>query len=138
LLFAVRLTARSRADAPISGARLFGVGGGAPLNADVEPLSNSRDPMGLFSTIKDKLTKQLLGELVVDLGTLPLDKLGSELSIEIRRRAGGPPHLQMKLTRTDEVGYFQIPCSREWAHQFDKVAKEIRRQLDAPMSPGAQ
>ena len=92
--------------------------------------------MGFFSDIKDKLAKQLLGELVVDLGTLPLDKLGRGMSIEIRRRTGTPPHLQMKLTGTDEVSYFQIPCSREWADQFDKIAKEIRKHIDASRFPG--
>ena len=92
--------------------------------------------MSLLSDIKDRFTKRVLGELVVDLGTLPVDTLGSEISIAIRRRAGGPPYLQVKLARTDEVSYFQIPCTREWADQFDKIAKEIRRQVDASRFPG--
>jgi hypothetical protein len=85
--------------------------------------------MGLFSTIKDKVTTKLQGELITDLGTLPVDEHGKEISLSIRRHSGKRPHLQLKLAETGAADYFQIPCSREWADQLEKVASEMRRQL---------
>ena len=85
--------------------------------------------MGLFNQIKTKVTTLTIGELITDLGTLPVDDHGRELSVSIRQRPGKPPHLQMKLASTTEANYFQIPCSPQWADQFEKISQEIRKQL---------
>jgi hypothetical protein len=90
--------------------------------------------MGFFSAIKEKVATKLQGELVTDLGTLPIDEHGKEISVSIRRHSGKKPHLQVKLTETGASDYFQIPCSREWADQFEKIAREMRRQIDAPVA----
>ena len=90
--------------------------------------------MGLISAIKAKVTTTLMGELVADLGTLPIDAHGGEISLSIRRHAGRQPHLQVKVARKNEAEYFQIVCSRDWAAQFEKVAGEIRKQIDGPVS----
>jgi hypothetical protein len=37
--------------------------------------------------------------------------------------------LQVKLARKDEASYFQMPCTRDWAEQFEKVSREIRSRL---------
>jgi hypothetical protein len=87
--------------------------------------------MGLFSSIKDKVTTTLQGELVSELGTLPIDDEGREISLSIRRHSGKKPHLQVKLAATGGADYFKIPCSRAWADQFEKVAGEMRKQSDA-------
>ena len=76
--------------------------------------------MSLLSSLKDMVTTKLMGELLTDLGTLPIDAHGGQMSLSIRRQPNRPPHLQVKLARTDESSYFQIACSREWADQFEK------------------
>jgi hypothetical protein len=86
--------------------------------------------MGLFSTIKEKVATKLQGELVTDLGTLPINENGKTISLSIRRYSGKKPHLQVKLAEPGAADYFQIPCSRQWAEQFAKVASEMKKQVD--------
>lgn len=86
--------------------------------------------MGIFSNLKDKFTTAVMGELLTDLGTLPLDENDKTLSLSIRQRSGKRPHLQVKLAATGGADYFAVPCSPEWADQFEKVAREIRKQLE--------
>ena len=85
--------------------------------------------MGFLSAIKDKVAAKLMGDLITDLGTLPIDEYGREVSLSIRRYAGKSAHLQVQVARSGQAYYFQIVCSREWADQFEKVAQEMRRQL---------
>ena len=79
---------------------------------------------------------ELRGDLIADLGTLPSERQDVEVSLAIRRHAGKPPHLEVKLVvRTMsgiETQSFQIACSPERADYLEKVAREMRRQIDAP------
>ena len=70
-----------------------------------------------------------MGELVADLGTLAMDEIHREVSLSIRRQAGQPPYVQVKVvwTATGQTNYFPIACSREWADSLEKVAREMRR-----------
>lgn len=86
--------------------------------------------MGIFSNLKEKLATTMMGELVTDLGTLPIDENGKTMSLSIRQRSGNRPHLQVKLAEPGGASYFSIPCSREWADQFENVAREMRKQLE--------
>jgi hypothetical protein len=88
--------------------------------------------MGFFDDIKNKVATKLMGDLIADLGTLPIDKLGGEISLAIRRHPGQQAHLQVKLAGNEEVHYFQIPCTSEWADQFEHVAQEMRRHTNMP------
>jgi hypothetical protein len=63
---------------------------------------------GFFSSIKSKVVRTFIGDLVADLGTLPIDEYGREISLSIRRRPGKPAHLQVKLASNEETNYFQI------------------------------
>ena len=83
--------------------------------------------MGLFSSLKDRFLSKVMGDLITDLGTLPTDEFGREMSLSIRQRPGKRPHLQVKYGGRGEVQYFQIACTAEWAEQFEKVAQEMRR-----------
>lgn len=85
--------------------------------------------MGIFSSLKEMVATKLQGELIIDLGALPMNKLGGEISLSIRRISGKNPHLQVKLAEPGAASYFQIPCSSEWADQFERVAREMRKQL---------
>lgn len=99
--------------------------------------------MGLLNTIKDKITSTLVGDLITDIGTLPVDGAGRQLSLSIRRCPGRKPHLQFKWEGCREVDYRQIECSDEWAQQFEKVAQEMKKQINEPsachlLSPDGQ
>jgi hypothetical protein len=85
--------------------------------------------MRFFSSIKSKVVSTFVGDLVADLGTLPIDEHGHEISLSIRRRPGKPAHLQIKFASDGETSYFQITRMSEWADQFERVAQEMRRQL---------
>ena len=85
--------------------------------------------MRFFSSIKSKVVSTFMGDLVADLGTLPTDEHGHEISLSIRRRLGKPAHLQVKLASDGEANYFQITRMREWADQFERVAQEMRKHL---------
>jgi hypothetical protein len=39
--------------------------------------------MGFFSAIKEKIATKVMGELATDLGTLPIDEHGKEISFSI-------------------------------------------------------
>ena len=86
--------------------------------------------MGIFSNLKDKLTTTMMGELVTDLGALPIDENGKTVSLSIRQHSGKRPHLQVKLAEPGAADYFAIPCSREWADQFENIAREMRKQIE--------
>ena len=85
--------------------------------------------MGFLGSVRQKIASKMMGELVKDLGTLPLDENDRELSLSIRKRPDKAPHLQVKLGSAFEASYFSIPCSPQWAQQFEKVAQEMRAQL---------
>jgi hypothetical protein len=94
--------------------------------------------MSFLSGIGDKLIKELRSDLLTDLGTLPSEWQDLEISLSIRQHAGKPPHLDVKLVRHTMPGIetesFQVACSRERADYLEKLAQEIRRQMDAPAS----
>jgi len=95
--------------------------------------------MGFLSAIKDWLAKKLLGDLVADLGTIAIDEIRRKVSVSIWRRAGQPPDVRVKLVfkgawtiGKGETLYTSIECSQEWADYIEKVAREMRRQINAP------
>src|SRR5688572_11956851 len=71
--------------------------------------------MGFFADIKNKVATKMMGDLITDLGALPIDDHGREISLEIRCQSGRQPHVQVKLDSSGEAHYFQIHCTREWA-----------------------
>ena len=87
--------------------------------------------MGFFANIKNKLTTTLMGELITDLGALPIDDSGREISLAFRRHPGRPAHLQVKLASAGETHHFQIHSSPKWADQFERVAREMRIHLES-------
>jgi hypothetical protein len=87
--------------------------------------------MGIFSAIKDKFVTTVMGDLITDLGTLPTDQFGREMSLSIRQRPGHKPHLQVRYGGRGDTHYFQIACSPEWADQFERVAQEIRSHANS-------
>jgi len=91
--------------------------------------------MSFLSAIKDKVKKLLdQGDLVADLGTLPLHDSDLEVSLSIRQYPGKPPHLYLykKARRPNSTESFEIACSLERAEYLEKVAREIRREINAP------
>jgi hypothetical protein len=86
--------------------------------------------MSFLSALKDKVAKKFLGELVADLGTVAIAEIHREVSLAVRRQAGQPPYIEVKVvwTATGQTNYFPIACSQEWADSFEKVAREMRRQ----------
>jgi cytochrome c1 len=80
--------------------------------------------------IKKKAATWLLGEMLVDLGTLVVDERDQRVSISIRRRTGKPPHLSVKWKGNHEVGWQEIPCTMEWAAQLERTAREMRKYCD--------
>jgi len=83
--------------------------------------------MGVFKTIKEKIKTALVGKLITDLGVLPTDSHGRQLSLSIRQRPGQQPYLRLKWEGCGETDYGQIVCSEEWASQWEQVAREMRR-----------
>jgi hypothetical protein len=90
--------------------------------------------MGLFSNIKNKIITSLMGEMITDLGTLPINKYGRNMSLSIRRQAGREPYVQVKVGG-GKAHYFQINCSKAWADQFERLANEIRKHTNTE-TPG--
>jgi len=94
--------------------------------------------MSFLSAIKDKVKKLLdMGDLVTDLGTLPLHDGDLKVSLSIRQYPGKPPHLLFykQASPRSEIGAtesFEIACSLERAEYLEKVAREMRRQINAP------
>jgi hypothetical protein len=91
--------------------------------------------MSFLSAVIDKIKKLLdQGDLVTDLGTIAIDEIGREVSLSIRQCANRPPYLQIKLVwrHNGETFYLPIDCSIEWADYLEKVAREMRRQINAP------
>ena len=87
--------------------------------------------MGFLTEITSKVTTQQMGELLTDLGTLPIDQHGREISLALRRHPGQPAHLQVKLVSNGEAHYFQIPCTPKWADQLGRVAQEMKKHTKA-------
>ena len=87
--------------------------------------------MGFLTEIRSKVTTQQMGQLLTDLGTLPIDQHGREISLALRRHPGQPAHLQIKLLMNGEAHHFQIPCTPEWAAQFERVAQEVKKHTNA-------
>lgn len=85
--------------------------------------------MSFLSSIREKIATKCMGELVAELGTLPIDD-HRRITLSIRRRAGQSPHLQLKLAETGAVDFMNIPCTRDWADQLEKAAVEMRKQID--------
>ncbi len=88
--------------------------------------------MGLFNTIKEKIGNQLLGEPIVDIGTLVTKDNGPELSLSIRQIKGKKPQLVLAWKSVGSMDYQTITCSSEWANQFERVAAEMRKSLENP------
>jgi hypothetical protein len=92
--------------------------------------------MSFLSAVIDKAKKLLdQGDLVTDLGTLPMNDSDRKVSLSIRQYPGKPPHLLfVKEVRTHpgiETESFQIACSLKRAEYLEKVAREIKRQINA-------
>ena len=85
--------------------------------------------MGLLSNLKAKVENTLMGELVLDLGSLRTGEDERELGFSIRRRPGKPAHLQVKLSAPGGADHFQITRMKECADEFERVAREIRKHL---------
>ena len=95
--------------------------------------------MSFFSAIKDKVAKKLLGDLITDLGTIAIDEIYRKVSVSIWRRGGQPPDVRVKLVfkgawtiGKGETHYTSIECSQEWADYLEMVAREMRKQINAP------
>ena len=81
--------------------------------------------MSFLSAIKDKVKKLLdQGDLVADLGTLPLHDSDLEVSLSIRQYPGKLPHLYLykkaRPNSTTETESFEIACSLERAEYLEK------------------
>jgi hypothetical protein len=92
--------------------------------------------MGFFSAIRSTVTNKLMGELLAEIGTLPVNEQGRALTITIRERTDKSPHLQLKFADTGGADYLELPCTREWTDLLEKTAAQIRKQLGTlPLCP---
>lgn len=85
--------------------------------------------MTFFAKIKKKLVDTFAGELIADLGTLPINDYGQELSLSIRRRPGEPPYLQAKLGSPGRIEALQITQLKAWADYHERAIREIRKRI---------
>ena len=85
--------------------------------------------MSFVSNIKSRLAKSLLGDLVADLGSFPIDDSGGQVEMSIRRHEGKPPHLQFKISSGGNTRYTQVARMSEWADQVERVAREVRKHV---------
>jgi hypothetical protein len=85
--------------------------------------------MNFFSNIKDRVAKSILGDMVADLGSFPIDESGGQIAMSIRRHEGKPPHLQLKITSGNNTRYTEVQRISEWADQVERAAHEVRKHI---------
>ncbi len=85
----------------------------------------------LVASVGEKYTNAVHGKLLTSVGSLSVNQWGQQLSLAIRQRKGKKPHVQFSVAGGGESQGFEIPCSREWAEQLERLAQEMRKQIDS-------
>lgn len=86
---------------------------------------------GLLDNALSRLSKSIMGEILVDLGELEFDDHGRKLSLSVRRFPGKAPFLSLSITGLGDSFALQTTCFVECAELFHRAAAEMRTRNPA-------
>jgi len=88
--------------------------------------------MSLISKIGNKVGETLLGSVIADFGTLPMNQHGWTVSISLRQQKSGHPNLVFKWQSGGDTTWTKLEASPETISKLEGILRETRDQVEKP------
>ena len=90
--------------------------------------------MSLLSKIGDKVGELLLGNIITDFGTLPVNQGGGTVSITLRKQKTGHLNLVFQWQTAGRSAWETLEATPEVVDKLEAILQETRKQIGSSPS----